>query len=197
MCAKLGETAPVRGKPVAPWAEYVTRVLCTSRAGSRSPRISIPPTRLTQQRRIEAKGRVWVSAVELPKEDHLCRGCGKKIRNERTNCAKCAVNGATERVIDAARSGRVAGHTPAALAKESHTQRRQSPLVRENQGLGPCRLWLACSLNALMGEAVASGPIGTLRARRALWIVHTFFVRASDNPLSDDSGARCVRLEEA
>ena len=48
-----------------------------------------------------------------------------------------------------------------------------------------------------MGKAVASGPIRTLRARRALWVVHTFFMRASDNPLSEDSGARCVRLEEA
>ena len=71
------------------------------------------------------------------------------------------------------------------------------PLVRENQKFGPCRFWLAHSLNTLMGKAIASGPKGTLRARRALWVVHTFFVRASDNPLSYDSGARCVRLEEA
>jgi len=70
------------------------------------------------------------------------------------------------------------------------------PLVRENQKFGPCRFWLAHSLNTLMGKAIASGPKGTLRARRALWVVHTFFVRASDNPLSYDSGARCVRLEE-
>lgn len=48
-----------------------------------------------------------------------------------------------------------------------------------------------------MGEAVASDPKGTLRARRALGVVHTFFVRASDNPLRYDSGPRCVRLEEA
>ncbi len=70
------------------------------------------------------------------------------------------------------------------------------PLVRENQKFGPCRFWLAHSLNTLMGKAIASGPKGILRARRALWVVHTFFVRASDNPLSYDSGARCVRLEE-
>ena len=122
MCAKLGETAPVWGKLVAPWAEYVTRTLCTSQAGSRTARISPPPTRLTQQRRTEAKGRVWVSTVELPKEDHLCRGCGKKIRDGRTNCAKCALRGATERLTDAARIGRIAGHTLEALAKESNTQ---------------------------------------------------------------------------
>jgi len=48
-----------------------------------------------------------------------------------------------------------------------------------------------------MGEAVASSPKGTLRARRALGVVHTFFVRTSDNPLSYDSGPRCVWLEEA
>jgi hypothetical protein len=56
---------------------------------------------------------------------------------------------------------------------------------------------LACPLlNALMGEAVASCPIRTLRARSALWVVHAFFVRAADNPVGHDSGAGSVRLEE-
>ncbi len=130
LCATLGETAPVWGKLVSPWAEYVTRALSMSRAGSQRARLSVPPTRLTQQRRTEAKGKVWTNAVEPPKTDHLCRGCGKKIRNERTNCAKCAVSGATERLTVAARSGRVAGHTPEALAKESNTQRRHAKARR-------------------------------------------------------------------
>ena len=56
---------------------------------------------------------------------------------------------------------------------------------------------LACPLlNTLMGEAVASGPIRTLRARSALWVVHAFFVRAADNLVGHDSGAGSVRLEE-
>ena len=58
------------------------------------------------------KSRIWQAGYGIvksalarsPKADHLCRGCGKKIRNERTNCAKCAVGGASERFILAALS---------------------------------------------------------------------------------------------
>jgi len=61
MCAKLSETAPVWGKLVAPWAEYVARTLW---AGTKSgpARNSVPPTRLTQQRRTEAKGKAWTQS---------------------------------------------------------------------------------------------------------------------------------------
>jgi CRISPR-associated endonuclease Cas1 len=125
MCAKLSEAAPVWGKLVAPWAEYVARTLW---AGTKSGRAgnSIPPTRLTQQRRTEAKGKIWIAAAEPPRADHLCRGCGKTITNGRIHCAKCAVGAATERLIDAARSGRVAGHSAEALAKEARTQRQHA-----------------------------------------------------------------------
>ena len=47
-----------------------------------------------------------------------------------------------------------------------------------------------------MGEAVASGPIRALWAGHSLWIVHAFFVRAANNPVGHDSGARSVLLEE-
>ena len=52
-------------------------------------------------------------------------------------------------------------------------------------------------MNVLMGKAITPGPIRTLRARGALGVVHTFFVRASDNSIGHDSGARCVGLEKA
>jgi CRISPR-associated endonuclease Cas1 len=125
MCTKLSATAPAWRKLVAPWAEYVTRELWAGTKSGRA-RNSVPPTRLTQQRRTEAKGRIWKTTVESPKADHLCRGCGKTITNGRIHCAKCAVSAATERLIDAARSGRVAGHTPEALAKEAQTQRQHA-----------------------------------------------------------------------
>ena len=81
MCTKFSGTVSVWGKLVAPWAEYVARTLW---AGGKSRRTgnSVPPTRLTQQRRTEAKGKVWISKVEPPKTDHLCRGCGKTIRTK-------------------------------------------------------------------------------------------------------------------
>jgi hypothetical protein len=74
MCAKLSETAPVWGKLISPWAEYVTRALWAAAKSGRA-RNSILPTRLTQQRRTEAKGKVWRAAVEPPKAEHFCRGC--------------------------------------------------------------------------------------------------------------------------
>ncbi len=125
MCTKLSETVSVWRKLIAPWAEYVARMLSASVKSGRARTVA-PPTRLTQQRRIEAKGQIWVAAVKTPKADHVCRGCGKKILDRRTHCAKCAVSSATERLVVAARSGRIAGHTPEAIAKEAQTQRRHA-----------------------------------------------------------------------
>jgi hypothetical protein len=125
ICTKLSGTASVWGKLVAPWAEYVARTLW---AGAKSRRTcnSIPPTRLTQQRRTEAKGKVWIAAVEPPKTDHLCRGCGKIVPIGRSNCAACAIGGATERLVSAAKLGRVAARSPEARAKHVASRRRHA-----------------------------------------------------------------------
>ena len=123
MCAKLSETSTVWKHLIAPWAEYVARILW---AGTKSGRTgnSVLPTRLTQQRRTEAKGKVWTASVEPPKMDHFCRGCGKTITNESTHCAGCAVEAATKRLISAASLGRVAARSPEARAKHSASRRR-------------------------------------------------------------------------
>lgn len=125
LCSKLGGTVSVWGKLVAPWAEYVARALST---GTKSGREydSVPPTRLTQRHRTEAKGKVWAPWATFSKSEHLCRGCGKKIENRSDSCAQCSVNNSTERLIDVAHAGRVASHTPEALAKEGKTQRRHA-----------------------------------------------------------------------
>jgi hypothetical protein len=125
MCMHLGGTAPAWAKLIAPWAEYVARTLWAGATSGRT-RNSILPTRLTQQRRTEAKGRVWMAAAEPPKADHFCRGCGKAIENRSDSCAQCSVSSSTERLIDVAQAGRVAGHVPEALAKEGKTQRRRA-----------------------------------------------------------------------
>jgi CRISPR-associated endonuclease Cas1 len=125
ICTKLSGTVSVWGKLVAPWAEYVARTLWAGAKSGRT-RNSVPPTRLTQQRRTEAKGKVWIAAVEPPKTKHLCRGCGKTITNERTNCADCAIGGATERLVSAAKLGRVAARSPQALAKHVASRRRHA-----------------------------------------------------------------------
>jgi CRISPR-associated endonuclease Cas1 len=124
ICTKLSETVSVWGKLVAPWAEYVARTLSTAKPGRTSN--SVPPTRLTQQRRSEAKGKVWMAAVEPPKADHFCRGCGTKIATGRLNCANCAVGGATERLAIAAKLGRVAAQRPEARAKHVASRQRHA-----------------------------------------------------------------------
>lgn len=125
LCIKLSGTAAAWRKLVAPWAEYVAQALWRG-TKSRHRDNSLLPTRLTQQRRTEAKGKVWTANVTLPKTHHVCRGCGKAIEKRSENCAQCSVSSSTERLIGAAQIGRVAGHTPKALAKEGKTQRRHA-----------------------------------------------------------------------
>jgi CRISPR-associated endonuclease Cas1 len=125
MCTHLGGTTSAWGKLIAPWAEYVARTLWAGATSGRA-RNSILPTRLTQQRRTEAKGKVWMAAAEPPKADHFCRGCGKKIANRGLNCANCAVDGATERLTVAAKLGRVAAQTPDARAKHVASRKRHA-----------------------------------------------------------------------
>jgi CRISPR-associated endonuclease Cas1 len=124
LTAKLSETMSVWGKLVAPWAEYVARTLwaTTSRSGSSSA----IATRLTQQHRRAAKGGLPGPTVAIPKPDRVCRGCGKTIRAGRNDCSKCAVEGAAKRLIKGAKLGRVAAHTPEALAKEGASQRQHA-----------------------------------------------------------------------
>lgn len=124
LCTKLSETAPTWGRLVAPWAEYIAHSLWAGRSGSAGP-----ATRLTQRHKREAKGRAPLPpTLPAPRRENLCRGCGKAIRDGRTHCAQCAVPNATERLIDAARVGRMAAHTSDARAKQATTQRRNATL---------------------------------------------------------------------
>src|ERR1019366_7941055 len=61
---------------------------------------------------------------KTPKPERLCRGCGKAVQRDSTNCAACDVDIATKRLVEAARAGRVAGHTPEAIAKQTATHRK-------------------------------------------------------------------------
>jgi hypothetical protein len=130
MCTKLSGTVSVWGKLVAPWAEYVAQTLW---AGTKSERTgnSFLPTRLTQQRRTEAKGKIWIASVEPPKADHLCRACGKTITSESTHCAACSVEVATKRLISAANLGRVAARSLEARAKHGASRRRHAKACSE------------------------------------------------------------------
>jgi hypothetical protein len=163
MCTHLGETCSAWGKLVAPWAEYVARTLW---AGTKSGRTgnSFLPTRLTQQRRTEAKGKVWISKVEPPKTDHFCRGCGKTITNESTHCAGCAVEAATARLIRAASLGRVAARSPEARAKHGATRRGHAKA---------CSEWDASTQPAWLTTEVFAQQIQPLLARTPTSVIRS------------------------
>jgi CRISPR-associated endonuclease Cas1 len=139
LCTKLSGTTSVWRKLVAPWAEYVARTLSTTKSGRECN--STPPTRLTQRHRTEAKGKVWTANVKFPKAHHVCRGCGNAIENRSDTCAQCSIGSSTERLIDVAQAGRIAGHTPEALAKEGKTQRRHA-LARSSWSSDQQPAWL-------------------------------------------------------
>ena len=88
-------------------------------------------TPLTQQHRREAKGRPSFPEVKCPKPERLCRGCGKAIRRNTTHCAECAADIRNKSFRDVANVGRIAGHTPDAIAKEAATHRRHAAARRE------------------------------------------------------------------
>jgi hypothetical protein len=101
----------------------------------------LSPTRLTQQHRREANDGSSAPTVAIPKPDRVCRGCGKRIRAEHNDCGKCAIEGATKRLIETARIGRIAAHTPEALAKEGKSQ-RQHAKARSSWAASSHPVWL-------------------------------------------------------
>jgi hypothetical protein len=126
LAIKLCETSDTWRRLVAPIAEHVAQEFWTSisRVPSTLARQRIA-TRLTQRNKREVKGSD-VPGVKRPKPEHVCNGCGKPIRAARDNCANCAIDGATERLVNAARIGRIAARSPEARARHAESERRHA-----------------------------------------------------------------------
>jgi CRISPR-associated endonuclease Cas1 len=124
LAIKLCETSDTWRKLAAPVAEYVAQELWSSisKPASTSVRRRIA-TRLTQSRKRAVKGSA-VPSVKAPKPERVCRGCGNAVQRNATNCSECDLKIATKRLVQVARAGRVAGHTPEAIAKEAATHIR-------------------------------------------------------------------------
>ena len=130
LAIKLSETAPMWGRAVAPLAEWVAATLWSGRRKT-SGTVSLP-TRLTQRHKREAKGAFPLAPPSpAPRRENICRGCGKSIQQGSINCVKCQIVGATERLVDAARIGRVAARTPEARAKHQASRRRHAQACSE------------------------------------------------------------------
>jgi CRISPR-associated endonuclease Cas1 len=123
LAVRLSETAPTWGRAVAPIAEWVAQAFWST---IRKPEAPFA-TRLTQGNKRQAKGALPFSAApDAPRPQTLCHGCGKNIAAGRIHCAQCSIEGARERIGDAARLGRLAARSPAALTKQADSQRRHA-----------------------------------------------------------------------
>lgn len=118
--SKLSQTAPTWAHLVAPVAEWFAREIFNSTR----IRQSHPAARLTKSNKREARGRTPF-ALRKPKfkSKRVCRGCGKQLEGQRTNCYECSREINRERITNAAFSGRVAAQRPGAKAKRAATVR--------------------------------------------------------------------------
>jgi CRISPR/Cas system-associated endonuclease Cas1 len=152
LAIKLCETSNTWRKLVAPVAEYVAQALSSSMPQSAFSTKSIQrilATRLTQRNKRRVKGSD-VPPVKIPEPERVCRGCGKGLQGDSVHCKKRDLQIATHRLVEVARAGRVAGHTPKALAKEAATHRKHAEARRR---------WKASNQPAWLTEEVFSQTI--------------------------------------
>jgi len=125
LCSKLCETAPTWGRLAAPWAEYVARSLWGGRSSRKIPGQEFK-TPLTQDNRREAKQGL-PRAATMPKPEHRCRGCGKRIRRKYERCSRCAAPIYGKNF----ETGRHRAHTPESRAKRSATNKVQAERIKQ------------------------------------------------------------------
>ena len=144
------------GRAVAPVAEWLAQEFWSS--PRRNPiRDQSLPTRLTQNRKRDAQGGPPQPAIiRLPRRENLCRDCGESINPEYRHCGNCRIQGATKRMPDVARVGRLTAHGAPAQAKRSDTQFRHGKAMRA---------WDASSQPAWLTEGFYSEKIQPLLAQ--------------------------------
>ena len=126
---RLSETAQTWGRSVAPVAEWACRTFSSS-IPKRAARI-FSATRLTQSYRRQAKGTSPGLPVKAaPRPTTICRNCGVPIAFGDRFCQACSVAVARKNLIEAAKLGRVATHSPKAEALRAATMRTQEAAKR-------------------------------------------------------------------
>jgi CRISPR-associated endonuclease Cas1 len=127
--ALLSETAPTWGRAVAPFAEWVAQTLWNTT--SKLKRERAPATRLTERHRSEAQGGVYTPATKpVPRPQRICRSCGVPLKHGRSHCAACAGPESSKRMLEIARLGRIATHSPKAEALRAATRRRHAAALK-------------------------------------------------------------------
>ena len=125
---RLSESAPAWHQTIAPVTEWVSRVLWST--FKNYGRRTLPPTRLTQSRRREAKGKPHLHFAVPPRPPHLCHTCGKHVTAGYERCASCKVAVCTRELVKAAQQGRLAAHTAQAELKRGESRRRHAAALR-------------------------------------------------------------------
>jgi CRISPR-associated endonuclease Cas1 len=122
---RLSETTATWAHAVAPIAEWIARSLWISLR--RAPKEAPPPTRLTQNfRRLARDSTSDAPKISAPLPPRLCRTCGEPLKWGRNHCASCVGDVWRAKLIETAKLGRIATHTPKAEALRGATQRRQA-----------------------------------------------------------------------
>lgn len=122
---RLSETAATWSRAVAPVAEWVAQRL--SSGIKKQVRTGLPPTRLTQSQRLEARPIPAIPKGERAlKRPRICRTCGEPLKRGQLHCKACALQPAKERFGDVARLGRIASHTPEAETSRAKTRLRHA-----------------------------------------------------------------------
>jgi hypothetical protein len=126
---RLSETAPTWSHAVAPIAEWISRTLWTTLP--KPARQLLPASRLTQNRRRQVRGKsIEMPEKTAPQPPRLCRNCGATLNRGKVNRASCAVVISRQGLIEAARLGRIATHSPEAEILRATTMRRQEAAKR-------------------------------------------------------------------
>jgi CRISPR-associated endonuclease Cas1 len=171
LCSKLSETAPTWAKLVAPWAEFVAHSLY----GGRASRALFPPsfkTPLTQSSRRQVKA-ASPPKLKVPKAEHRCDGCGKRIRPQYKQCFECSAP-VYEQNLNA---GRQMAQSPESRVKRSATNKAQAELIKrwDSSQLPP---WLTREFYILK-VMPALTTVSNARIRTALRVSepHALYVR--------------------
>jgi CRISPR-associated endonuclease Cas1 len=126
---RLSETAPAWASAVAPIAEMACRAF-SALVPKRSQR-QIPSTRLTQNSRREGRGLSADLSIEAPpRPQAVCQKCGAATRGTQC-CPVCSPIASGERLVNAAKLGRIASHTLENEARRAETMRRHEAAIRE------------------------------------------------------------------
>lgn len=113
---------------VAPIAEWVAQALWHSpKSSDKAPTL---PTRLTQRRRSEGRGKQYVPSTNVaPALQTVCQNCGTLTQGGR-HCFKCGKEVSGKKLTELAKIGRTVAIGPEAQKKRSDTQHRHEAAKR-------------------------------------------------------------------